>query len=133
MTTAADRLKQLSGLAGVSAATMLLAIGTGYTASEILTSESPLSTGTAAEHLLSDRGGVPAESEYSMRWAPPVEHGVSLFASATTTEREVTIARCKIVITAHGNSLESSSHKATARRTVDSHRISRLDEDLLWL
>ncbi len=52
--TAAERLKQLSGLAGVSAAMMLLAISTGATASDLLVNYSKLSSGTAAEHLLVD-------------------------------------------------------------------------------
>jgi len=52
--TAADRLKLLSGLAGVSAAAMLLAIGSGVTTGEALVNYSQLETGTAAEHLLAD-------------------------------------------------------------------------------
>ena len=53
--TAAERLKQLSGLAGASAAVMLLAIGAGATAGEILSSQSGLASATAAEHLLAER------------------------------------------------------------------------------
>ena len=52
--TAADRLKQLSKLAGVSAAVMLLTIGTGATAGEALVNYSGLSTGTATEHILGE-------------------------------------------------------------------------------
>jgi hypothetical protein len=52
--TAAERLQQLSGLAGVSAATMLLAIGAGATPGELLVSRSGLPSGTATAHLLSD-------------------------------------------------------------------------------
>ena len=53
--TAADRLKQLSGLAGVSAAAMLLSLGAGGVAGEILATSSGLPLGTAAEHLLAER------------------------------------------------------------------------------
>ena len=52
--TAAERLQQLSSLAGVSAAVMLLTIGTGATAAEALVDYSGLPSGTAAEHLLVD-------------------------------------------------------------------------------
>lgn len=52
--TAGERLKLLSGLAGVTAAAMLLSIGTGATAGELLVSRSGLATATAAEHLLAD-------------------------------------------------------------------------------
>ena len=55
--TAAERLAQLSGLAGVSAAAMLLAIGTGGTAGALLLSRSSLASDTAAAHLL-DAGNV---------------------------------------------------------------------------
>lgn len=58
MPTAAARLVELSGLSGVSAATHLLAIGTGATAAALLVFGSGLETGTAAAHLLADRGTV---------------------------------------------------------------------------
>jgi hypothetical protein len=57
--TAAERLKQISGLAGVSAAVMLLAVGTGSTTGEALVNYSGLPSATAAAHLLSGRGAVP--------------------------------------------------------------------------
>lgn len=60
--TASERLQELSGLAGVTAAAMLLAIGSGTTAGSILVSRSALGSGSAAAHLL-DVGIV----------APPVE------------------------------------------------------------
>lgn len=53
--TAAERLQALSGLSGVSAGTMLLAIGAGATAGAALVNYSGLDTGTAAEHLLTVR------------------------------------------------------------------------------
>lgn len=62
MTIAADRLKALSGLAGVSAAAMLLAIGSGATAGACLVDYSGLATGTAAQHLLADVAVRPAPS-----------------------------------------------------------------------
>jgi hypothetical protein len=50
---AGQRLAELSGLSGVSAATHLLAIKqSGATAGAMLLSASPLSTGTALAHLL---------------------------------------------------------------------------------
>lgn len=52
--TAGERLAQISGLSGVSAAAMLLAIGTGATAGALLVDYSGLESGTAAEHLLTD-------------------------------------------------------------------------------
>lgn len=52
MTTAAERLQELSGLAGVTAAAMLLSIGSGATAGALLVSRSTLSSATAAAHLL---------------------------------------------------------------------------------
>lgn len=55
MATAADRLKQLSGLAGVSAASMLLSIGAGATAGAALVNYSGLAAASAATHLLTDR------------------------------------------------------------------------------
>ena len=133
MTTAADRLKQLSGLAGVSAATMLLAIGTGQTAADLLTSRSSLEVGTAAEHLLSGTTVVPSDSEYSMRWAPPVVDGLPISISATTAEDEVAFARHTTITLASAKSLETSTHKASATIRVDRERIARLDEELLWL
>ena len=63
--TAAERLKQLSGLAGASAAVMLLAIGTGATAGEILASQSGLASATAAEHLLAEREQVAVEETHA--------------------------------------------------------------------
>ena len=51
---AADRLMNLSGLAGVSAAAMLLAIGQCGTADDALVEYSGLDPATAAEHLLTD-------------------------------------------------------------------------------
>lgn len=51
--TAGERLAQLAGFSG-SAAALLLAIGTGATAGELLVSRSGLETGTAAEHLLAE-------------------------------------------------------------------------------
>jgi len=62
VTTAAERLKQLSGLAGVSAAAMLLAIGTGPTAGSALVAYSQLTTATAAQHLLANVQTEPEES-----------------------------------------------------------------------
>ena len=67
MTTAAERLVALSGLSGVSAGTHLLAIGTGATAAQILVSESPLVTATAAEHLMADRGAGATPREWLIR------------------------------------------------------------------
>ena len=52
--TAGQRLQSLSGLAGVSAAVMLLSIGSGATAGAALVNYSSLATGTAAVHLLTD-------------------------------------------------------------------------------
>lgn len=51
--TAAERLLQLAGATG-TAAVLLLAIGTGVTSGEALVDYSGLTTGTAAEHLLTD-------------------------------------------------------------------------------
>ena len=56
--TAAERLKQLSGLAGVSAAAMLLAIGSGATAAELLLSGSPVTNVSALDVLTADRGTI---------------------------------------------------------------------------
>lgn len=52
--TAAERLVQLSGLSGVSAATHLLAIGMGITTGAALLDYSGLESATTAEHLLYD-------------------------------------------------------------------------------
>ena len=52
--TAGDRLKQLSGLSGVSAAVMLAAIGAGATTGAALVNYSGLPSATAAVHLLTD-------------------------------------------------------------------------------
>jgi len=52
--TAGERLTQLSGLSGVSAAVMLLAIGSGATAGAALVDYSGLSSATAEVHLLTD-------------------------------------------------------------------------------
>lgn len=66
MVTAAERLKYLSGLAGVSAATMLLAIGAGATTGAALTNYSGLVAVTAAENLLHDKVvGVSSQSGIS--------------------------------------------------------------------
>lgn len=51
--TAAERLLQLAGITG-TAAVLLLSIGSGATAGELLASRSGLETGTAAEHLLAE-------------------------------------------------------------------------------
>ncbi len=59
MTTARERLQLISGLAGVTAATMLLAIGSsGATAGERLISYSGLVDATPAEHLMVDRAKI---------------------------------------------------------------------------
>lgn len=55
-----ERLAQISGMSGVSAATMLMSIGSGSTAGELLVSYSGLSSGTAEEHLLAS--GAPVTS-----------------------------------------------------------------------
>lgn len=52
--TTGERLTQLSGLSGVTAAVMLLAIGSGATTGAALVNYSGLPTGTAAQHLLVD-------------------------------------------------------------------------------
>lgn len=52
--TAGERLIALSGLSGVSAAVMLQAIGSGATTGAALVNYSGLSSGTAAQHLLTD-------------------------------------------------------------------------------
>jgi hypothetical protein len=49
--TAGERLRQLAGFSG-SAAALLLSLGTGATAGELLRSHSGLVTGTASEHIL---------------------------------------------------------------------------------
>ncbi len=59
--TAAERLKQLSGLSGVSAAVMLMALGQGLTASDRLQDYSQLHNVTAATHLLADSAVVAPE------------------------------------------------------------------------
>lgn len=51
--TAAERLVALAGQGGTAAA-LLLAIGVGSTAGELLVSRSGLETATAAEHLLAE-------------------------------------------------------------------------------
>ena len=57
--TAGERLQQLSGLSGATAAQHLLQIRqSGSTSGEMLVSRSGLSVATAAEHLLSDAGGL---------------------------------------------------------------------------
>jgi hypothetical protein len=53
--TAAERLKQLSGLSGVSAAVMLMSLAAGVTTGDTLVNYSSLPTATAAQHLLADR------------------------------------------------------------------------------
>jgi hypothetical protein len=57
MTTAAERLVFLAGTTGV-AGSLLLMIGAGSIAGDILVSYSGLSSATAAEHLLFDSGTV---------------------------------------------------------------------------
>ena len=52
--TAAERLLQLAGSSGVAAA-LLLSIGSGATAGDALNDYSSIESGTAAEHLLSER------------------------------------------------------------------------------
>jgi len=52
--TAAERLLHLAGTTG-SAAALLLSIGAGATAGEALNDYSSIDTGSAAEHLLSER------------------------------------------------------------------------------
>ena len=52
--TAAERLKLLSGTTGTAAA-LLLSIGVGATTGDALNAYSSISTGTAAEHLLSEK------------------------------------------------------------------------------
>ena len=61
-----DRLKQLSGMSGVTVGAMLLAIGTGATVGAILVNYSGLPTGTVAQHLLVDRAAhhAPATRTY---------------------------------------------------------------------
>lgn len=54
MTTAAERLASLSKLSGVTAAVMLLEIGSGATAGQALIDYSGLPAATAAVHLLHD-------------------------------------------------------------------------------
>ena len=56
--TTAERLLQLSGLSGVSAATHLLAIGLGATTGQALVDYSQLASATAEVHLLAE----PAQS-----------------------------------------------------------------------
>lgn len=53
--TAAERLLQLSKLSGVTAAAALLAIGSGANAGQALTNYSQLQSGTASEHLLTEK------------------------------------------------------------------------------
>ena len=55
---AKDRLTQFSGLTGVTAAAMLMAIGHGPTAGAILTNYSGLGSVSAAEHLMYIRQSV---------------------------------------------------------------------------
>ncbi len=59
--TAAERLKQLSGLSGVSAAVMLMALGQGLSASDRLQDHSQLHNVTAAAHLLAESSIVAPE------------------------------------------------------------------------
>ena len=55
MTTAAERLVALSGRGTTTAAAHLLAIGIGLTAGAALVNYSGLTSGTATEHLLTER------------------------------------------------------------------------------
>ena len=71
MTTAAERLKQLSGMAGATAAAMLLAIAVGATAGQALQNYSQLPTGTATQHLLSEPSVAEFPPGASKAWALP--------------------------------------------------------------
>lgn len=51
---ASERLKQLSGLSGVSSSEMLVAIGSGVTAGDRLVNYSGATGITAAQHLMTD-------------------------------------------------------------------------------
>lgn len=67
MATTGDRLAEISGLSGVSAATMLLAIGSGGTAGALLVDYSGLPSGTAMDHLLTDSGTPAVVVEWIVR------------------------------------------------------------------
>jgi hypothetical protein len=67
--TAGERLAALSGLAGVSAATLLLALASGGTTGEALAAYSQLPSGTAAEHLLVE---APATQWVSIQGLAPI-------------------------------------------------------------
>jgi hypothetical protein len=77
MTTAAERLKSISGFAGATAAAMLLAIGQGATAGEALVDYSGLQSERASVHLL-------AEPRKPLVIPPPPPPGDELLARALT-------------------------------------------------
>ena len=74
--TAADRLLSLSGITGTASA-LLLAIGAGATTGDALADYSGLTTGTASEHILTERaksnpwGGVTLAAAHITQVEPP--------------------------------------------------------------
>lgn len=81
MATAGERLRQLAGFSG-SAAALLLAIGTGATAGDLLASRSGVGTGTAAAHLLAD----------NLPQGPVVGTGANVFGVDSAASGVVTVA-----------------------------------------
>lgn len=79
MTTAADRLRIISKSAGVSAATMLLLVGSGLTAGDALANYSRLTDVQAQEHILVDRNQGGGYSETKKRKRNIVEHDGKLY------------------------------------------------------
>jgi hypothetical protein len=111
--TTGERLAQISGLTGVTAAAMLLAVGVGATAGAALVNYSHLSTATAEEHLLVDRvaaqqgGGV---SPFKLRKAA-APHAISA-RSTTSWGVVLPAAVARIVVAA---SPQFTSGRARAR------------------
>lgn len=136
MTTAAERLKLLSGLpSGVSAAEHLKQIaGVVGIAGALLVSYSGLPSATAAEHLLADHQQTPYSGHYvapTFRFAPAVEE--SLRAQCRSVEGEIAEAEPSMVFLASGSTLEIEASTATGNLTLDHERIARLDDEFLMM
>lgn len=79
MTTAADRLRIISKSAGVSAATMLLLVGSGLTAGDALADYSRLTDVQAQAHILVDRNQGGGYDDTKKRKRNIVEHNGKLY------------------------------------------------------
>lgn len=116
--TAAERLKALSGMAGVSAGAMLIAIGVGLTAGGRLVDYSGLASGSAAQHILVSHDTQFASGDLSIIGASSFVPGAQSVATATFSHGGTSTLVFGLAATADLSYLISSSAHVSWK-TVD--------------